>query len=140
MGLEACVNEGEGCEEGETEAEGCCAGSGKAASAMVISKQHFNTMCLIFAFCSVAYGMRGYRPASAITDSLVRSLPGTRDFDALNYTRGVYIRLGYKFSWMEFKNLIRLLSKRRSRSYNRSGPILHFRVVPEKALKEIADD
>jgi len=56
MGLEACVTDGEGREVGETEAEGCCAVSGKAASAMVISKQHFHTMCLIFARCSVAYG------------------------------------------------------------------------------------
>jgi hypothetical protein len=30
--------------------------SGKAVSAMVISKQRFHTMCLIFALCSVAYG------------------------------------------------------------------------------------
>jgi hypothetical protein len=51
MELEAVGTED--CEEGDTGAAGSCAKSGKVASAMAISKQHFHTMCLIPFFCSV---------------------------------------------------------------------------------------
>jgi hypothetical protein len=96
--FEVCVADAEDWEDGDAETEGCWAWSGKVASTMAMSKQHFQTICLIFSLWLRRREMMRIAASLGRYHLLVWSFPGTRDFDAQDYTCGVHFRLSYKFS------------------------------------------